>query len=165
MNFNDCHLKPLTEQAAAEISEWEWNKPYDVYHFKGRPNGYLWDRKTWGIEQFYLDGKGTAVGLVSCQFDQNQLWVGWAFSPELCGKGKGHLFIETCIREIRKIKNYKGKLYLRVAASDARAIKAYQKAGFVYFKTIPDEIAYSNHTEDFWIMTKDDISPSSVAQI
>lgn len=41
---------------------------------------------------------------------------------------------------------------LRVAAWNKRAILAYQKAGFVYVETIQDEIAYSNHMEDFWVM-------------
>ena len=41
---------------------------------------------------------------------------------------------------------------LRVAAWNQRAIRAYQKSGFSYVKTIQDEIAYSNHMEDFWVM-------------
>jgi RimJ/RimL family protein N-acetyltransferase len=39
-----------------------------------------------------------------------------------------------------------------LSAWNQRAIYAYQKAGFAYVKTIKDEIAYSNHMEDFWVM-------------
>lgn len=36
----------LTEEYALEISQWEYEFPYDVYNFKGRPNGYLLDKST-----------------------------------------------------------------------------------------------------------------------
>lgn len=60
-----------------------------------------------------------------------------------------------CTEEIKKRFNYEGSLYLRVAASNQRAVKAYQKAGFVYQKQIQDEVAYSNHIENFWVMRLD----------
>lgn len=152
MDFKTCFLQPLTEKTALEISQWEYEEPYRVYSFKGHRNGYLFDPKTWGTEQFALCQGEKVAGQVACQFDNSQLWVGWALSPEYCGKGNGHLFIIRCVQEIRKIKQYDGKIYLRVAASNKRAVKAYQKAGFVYYETIQDEIAYSNHIEDFWVM-------------
>jgi RimJ/RimL family protein N-acetyltransferase len=48
--------------------------------------------------------------------------------------------------------DYNGTIYLRVVAWNRRAIKAYEKAGFVYSETIQDEIAYTNNIEDFWVM-------------
>ena len=155
MDFKTCFLQPLTEKAALEINQWEYEEPYHAYSFKGHPNGYLFDSKTWGTDQFALCYGKSVIGQVACQFDKGQLWVGWSLSPEYCGKGNGHLFVKQCIQEIRKIKQYQDKIYLRVAASNTRAIKAYQKAGFVYSKTIQDEIAYSNHMEEFWIMICD----------
>ena len=154
MNFDNCSLQPMTEESVAEICQWEYEKPYDVYSFKGRPNGYLLDKRTWGVEQFVLCCDARLVGQVSCQFDNHKLWVGWSLSPALCGKSNGHLFVQKCVKEIRKIKDYKGNLFLRVAAFNERAIKAYQKAGFIYIKTIKDEIPYSNNMEDFWIMVE-----------
>ena len=53
------------------------------------------------------------------------------------------------------MKQYRNEIYLRVAVSNKRAVRAYQKAGFVYSETILDEIAYSGHMEDFWIMVKE----------
>ncbi len=155
MTFDNCTLQPLTEETAAEITQWEYPKPYNSYSLKGRPNGYLLDKKTWGTEQFSLCCNQTVVGQVACQFDNDQLWVGWSLAPVFCGNGNGCSFVEKCIEEIRRIKQYKGKIYLRVAAFNKRAIKAYQKAGFTYLKTIQDEIAYSNQVEDFWIMRRE----------
>lgn len=93
------------------------------------------------------------TGFVACQYDHNDLWVGWSLSPLYCGYGQGHLFIEKCIKEIRKNLSYDDTLFLRVVAWNKRAIQAYQKAGFVYKNTIKDGIAYTNIIEDFWVMT------------
>lgn len=72
--------------------------------------------------------------------------------PQLCGKGNGAAFVEKCVKELRYIKGHTGRMMLRVAAWNQRAIYAYQKAGFNYVETIQDEIVYSNHMEDFWVM-------------
>ena len=59
--------------AAMEISQWKYDKPYDAYNFKGNPHGYLLNKDTWGKEQFCLLGKGNIIGQVACQFDGNNL--------------------------------------------------------------------------------------------
>jgi len=150
--FNDSVLEPMNETAADLISGWGYSYPYDVYDFKGKKNGYLFNNAIWGIEQFCLIYKNEVIGQVACQYDNGNLWVGWALSPELCGKGNGTLFITRCIDELRRVKQFYGPLYLKVAAWNKRAIKAYQKAGFIYIETVVDEIAYTNNFEDFWVM-------------
>lgn len=154
MNIDNCILLPLSETTAMEISMWEYEKPYDIYSFKGRSNAYLMKKKTWGVEQFALCCENITIAQVACQFDNNSLWVGWSLSPKLCGKGNGFLYIKKMVQEIRKTINYTDTIYLRVAAKNKRAIKAYQKAGFQYKETIQDEVAYTNITEDFWVMTE-----------
>lgn len=150
--FHNCHWAALTEKTANEISLWEYGEPFTEYNFKGHPNGYLFDENIWGTEQFCLMDGGQIIGQVSCQFDHGDLWVGWALNPQYCGKGNGHLFIQKCVEEIRSVKRHTGPLYLRVAASNKRAIAAYQKAGFRHVQTIEDEIAYTNRSEQFWVM-------------
>ncbi|MBP3593154.1 MAG: GNAT family N-acetyltransferase [Lachnospiraceae bacterium] len=150
--FEKGILKPLTKETATEISNWEYESPYEAYSFKGHPSGWLMKESTWGIEQFCLIDGGTVFGHVSCQFDEANLWVGWSMAPILCGKGCGSEFIKQCVKEIRKVTGHTGRILLRVAAWNKRAIRAYQKAGFRYIETIEDEIAYSNHLEGFWVM-------------
>ena len=149
IDFTDCQMIPLTQDAALEIGQWEYEKPYDVYGFKEHPNGYLMDESTWGTEQFCLVDNDKIIGQVSCQFDGADLWVGWSMTPQVCGKGNGAAFVAKCVKELRHIKGHTGRIVLRVAAWNQRAIHAYQKAGFNYVETIQDEIAYSNHLEDF----------------
>ncbi len=71
---------------------------------------------------------------------------------ESCGKGNGGNFVNRSVKELREFTGHTGRILLRVAAWNQRAIRAYQKAGFSYVETIQDEIAYTNHTEDFWVM-------------
>ncbi|MCH5323873.1 MAG: GNAT family N-acetyltransferase [Eubacterium sp.] len=150
--FFGSKLIPMTEESVIEISKWEYEKPFDVYSFNGRANSYLMDKSIWGKELFCLSKENKVLGQVSCQFEGNDLWVGWSLAPELCGCGNGTAFVERCVEELKIIKNYTGKILLRVVAWNQRAIKAYQNAGFVYVETIQDEVAYSNHTEDFLVM-------------
>ena len=154
--FKESKLHALTEDFASIISQWEYDIPYDVYNFKGHPNGYQFDSSTWGTEQFCLYDENTVLGQVACQFDGDNLWIGWSLNPDLCGKGNGCEFISKCVLEIRKLKNFNGSILLRVSATNKRAIKAYQKAGFVHIQTIKDEIPYTKHIEDFWVMKLND---------
>ncbi|MGM9603455.1 MAG: GNAT family N-acetyltransferase [Faecousia sp.] len=146
-------LKPLTESTAGQIADWEYESPYHAYSFKGHHDDYLLDESIWGTEQFCLMDGDAVIAQVACQFESDDLWVGWSLAPELTGKGNGGVFVRKCVEEIRRIKQPTGRILLRVAAWNQRAIKAYQKAGFTYLETIQDEIAYSDKQEDFWVMT------------
>ena len=145
-------LQPLSGKAAAEMANWAYEVPYDAYSFKGDQDDYLLDESTWGTEQFCLMDGETVIGQVACQFESGDLWVGWSMNPAMVGKGYGGIFVRKCVEEIRRAKKHTGRLLLRVAAWNQRAIKAYQKAGFTYLETIQDEIAYSGKTEDLWVM-------------
>lgn len=151
-SFDSGVLKPLTKEIAEEISNWEYESPYAVYNFKGHPDDWLMDESTWGTEQFCLVDGETILGQVACQLDGKDLWVGWSMAPNFCGKGNGSDFVNRCVRELREFTGHTGRILLRVAAWNQRAIRAYQKAGFSYVETIQDEIAYTNHMEDFWVM-------------
>lgn len=152
INMAKGSLEPLTKETVAEISLWEYEAPYDAYSFKGHHDEYLLDASIWGVEQFCLACDGIVLGQVACQYEGDDLWVGWSMAPEFTGQGNGTSFVERCVQEIRRVKDHNGRILLRVSARNKRAIKAYQKAGFRYVETIQDEIAFSNHMEDFWVM-------------
>jgi len=145
-------LKPLNKKTVRIISAWRYDAPYEAYSFRGQDDLYLWDQSTWGTEQFCLVEGDVLFGQVACQYEGDDLWVGWSMAPQFCGKGNGALFVDRCVQELRRVKKHTGRILLRVAARNQRAIKAYHKAGFRYVETIQDEIAYSNHMEDFWVM-------------
>lgn len=152
VNISAALLVPLTGEIVREISQWEYEVPYDAYSFKGHHDEYLLDESIWGVEQFCLIYDGVILGQVACQYEGDNLWVGWSMAPEFTGKGRGAIFVNRCIQEIRRVKGYTGRILLRVSARNQRAISAYQKAGFRYVETIQDEIAFSDNLEDFWVM-------------
>ena len=152
INMAKGSLEPLTKEIVAKISGWEYEAPYEAYSFKGHHDEYLMDESIWGVEQFCLTYDGIVLGQVACQYEEDNLWVGWSMAPELTGQGNGAAFVTRCVQEIRRVKGYTGRLLLRVSARNKRAIKAYQKAGFRYVETIQDEIAFSDNMEDFWVM-------------
>ena len=145
-------LEPITKEIVAKISQWEYEVPYEAYNFKGHHDEYLLDETLWGVEQFCLTYDGIILGQVACQYEGDDLWVGWSMAPEMTGRRNGATFVERCVQEIRRVKGHTGRILLRVSARNQRAIKAYQKAGFRYVETIQDEIAFSNNMEDFWVM-------------
>ena len=151
--FENGRLVPLTQATAEEISGWVYESPYEAYSFKGTSDDWLLDTSTWGTEQFCLMDGETILGQVACQLDGADLWVGWSMAPHLCGKGNGDRFVQQCVQELLRFTGHTGQLLLRVTAWNRRAIRAYEKAGFQYVETIQDEIAYSNHMENFWVMS------------
>lgn len=151
--FENGRLVPLTHATAEEISGWVYESPYEAYSFKGTSDDWLLDTSTWGTEQFCLMDGETILGQVACQLDGADLWVGWSMAPHLCGKGNGDRFVQQCVQELLRFTGHTGQILLRVTAWNRRAIRAYEKAGFQYVETIQDEIAYSNHMEDFWVMS------------
>lgn len=157
INFESSKLSPLTKETVDEIAQWQYEAPYEAYSFKGHLDEYLLDESTWGTEQFCLVENGVLLGQVACQLEGCDLWVGWSMAPRLCGKGNGAAFVACCVKELCRAKEHAGRVLLRVSARNQRAIRAYQKAGFQYVETIQDEIAYSDHIEDFWVMA---LSPS-----
>ena len=152
INMAKGSLEPLTKEIVAKISGWEYEAPYEAYSFKGHHDEYLLDESIWGVEQFCLTYDGILLGQVACQYEGDDLWVGWSMVPELTGQGNGAAFVSRCVQEIRRVKGHTGRILLRVSARNKRAIKAYQKAGFQYVETIQDEIAFSDNMEDFWVM-------------
>ena len=152
INMAKGSLEPLTKETVVEMSKWEYEAPYDAYSFKGHHDEYLLDESMWDVEQFCLTYDRIVLGQVACQYEGDDLWVGWSMAPELTGQGNGAVFVKRCVQEIRRVKGHTGRILLRVSARNKRAIKAYQKAGFRYVETIQDEIAFSDHMEDFWVM-------------
>ena len=63
------------------------------------------DESTWGIEQFCLVGGGAILGQVSCQYEGDDLWVGWSMATQFCGKGNGAAFVGRCVEELCRVKD------------------------------------------------------------
>lgn len=151
MDFSKLKLIYLNNEILEEITLWKYEKPYDIYNLQ--QNEYLKDSGTWGVEQFVLEENNNIIAYVSCQMIDKDMWVGWSLRPELCGKGIGKDFVKKCIDELINIKNYKyNYIFLKVASWNARAIKVYEKLGFIKYDKL---VRLENNTyTEYLIMRK-----------
>ncbi|WP_346947845.1 GNAT family N-acetyltransferase [Clostridium sp.] len=114
------------------MCSWRYENPYNIYDLY--LNDYLGDRYSWGIEQFVLEENDNIIAYVSCQIIKEDMWVGWSLRPDLCGNRIGKDFVKKCINELIILKkHYKKDIFLKVISWNTRAIKAYEKSGFIYY--------------------------------
>lgn len=152
----------MTEAAARVISMWKYEAPYEEYSFKGDEqeleevlNGlhfpvYFTSQKASkdvmledshiisDPQGFIAWGPAAKLPVKLSHFiypDKNYIDLALGLSPENCGKGLGEKFVSTAVSFIRN--DWEGyKIRLSVAADNSRAIKTYEKCGFIAKKSI-----------------------------
>ncbi|MCM3786762.1 GNAT family N-acetyltransferase [Neobacillus mesonae] len=142
MEQNGCSFQAvgMSEEHAAEISTWQYDPPYNIY-------GWLpWDQmKALGIE--FGDPELRAAQYISVLNNENELCgfaqlfpltgvtrIGLGMKPELCGHGLGASFVQSIVKEAVS-RNAQNEIDLEVLTWNRRAIRTYEKAGFVIHDT------------------------------
>lgn len=130
------HVENMSLQQAKEIAEWKYPSPYDVYNFPA------WDAMEEGKWAITLPERRKQEFRIICYANEivayfrlfktqpdGKYFLGLGLLPEFCGKGKGADIVGQILAYTRqrKIK----ALYLEVRDFNKRAIRCYQKAGFV----------------------------------
>ncbi|MCH1959842.1 GNAT family N-acetyltransferase [Romboutsia hominis] len=153
ISFDNCRLVSLNNEILDHIFSWRYDKPYNVYDLY--LNDYLKNSDLWGVEQFALVENENIIAYVSCQVIKNDMWVGWALRPNLCGSGIGQEFVKKCIVELIALKkHYMKEIFLKVYSWNTRAIKVYKKVGFVHYDKF---IRVENGEDTEYIIMKMDI--------
>ncbi|MDE4086755.1 GNAT family N-acetyltransferase [Planococcus maritimus] len=130
----------MTEESARDILAWSYPYPYDFYNgevsdeslqelMDGSYRVVLEHGKLFG---FYCTGKGAQVpaGHESNAYPAGPVDIGLGMKPEKTGAGRGAAFVGFLLGEINK--RHPGQaLRLTVAQFNARAIRLYERAGFV----------------------------------
>lgn len=130
------HVEIMNLQQAKEISEWRYPSPYDVYNY---PAWNIMAENKWAItlperrkQEFrsicYAD-KVVAYFRLFEDHPGGKYFLGLGLLPTLCGTGKGAVIMEQILAYAKKV-NIK-QLYLEVRDFNTRAMRCYQKAGFV----------------------------------
>ncbi len=135
-------LHPMTEQEAQAVSEWRYPPPYDVYRWPAWAD-MLRDGREFADPDIRLaqylsvrDDHGRLVGYVQLFPLDRAIRIGIGLRPDLCDRGLGANVIRLSVREaVRRMPD--GEIDLEVEQWNKRAIRAYEKAGFV----ITDEYA------------------------
>jgi len=135
-NFGLFIVAPLTEQWAEQLCSWHYEPPYDFYSWKD------WDQMKRHGHEFgdplirslqysaVLDSSGNLAGFAQFFPLLGVTRIGLGMRPELCNQGLGYSFFQTIVQEARR-RAPDDELDLEVHAWNARAIRTYEKAGFV----------------------------------
>jgi ribosomal-protein-alanine N-acetyltransferase len=129
-------LAPMSEEDAREVSGWRYPAPYHVYK---------WPR--WDVMQArgreFADPAVRAAQYLTIRDNEDRLTgylqlfpldrvtrLGLGLHPDLCGRGLGHEVVRLAVEEACK-RRPGAEVDLEVETWNVRAVKAYQKAGFV----------------------------------
>lgn len=158
MHFN---INEMSENHAKEVSTWTYNEPFSIYDGDGSDEFIkeLMDGSYFSVADENNDLVGYYCFGVSAQVpagkqyqvydDVDFIDVGLGMRPDLCGKGNGYKFFINGLK-FAENKFSSKKFRLTVAAFNERALKLYEKIGFV--KTAKFERVHTDGNIPFIVM-------------
>ena len=147
-------IQPMDATHADIITRWHYEGQYHIYSMDGTYdellNGDYYILLCDGtLIGFYCYGKSARVPLHGYDYEDNGcLDMGLGLSPDLCGQGIGASFIKAGILFARDAFSLQC-VRLTVAGFNQRAIKVYERAGFL--KRV--ESTHKHNGRPFIIMT------------
>lgn len=127
-------FRPLAASEALAISRWHYEESYAFYDWRSDPDDLaeLLDPRNWpGRYYAVLDGRGALVGFFQFEQDDSRaIEVGLGLRPDLTGRGLGAAFVRAGLDCARR-RYAPERFTLRVATFNRRAIRVYERAGFV----------------------------------
>jgi len=135
---------PMNEKYANDIvSNWRYDDVYSFYDMAVDEDDLriFMDTKNWhSIIRAVLSDNDELVGWASFYTENDEFWLSLGLRPDLTGQGLGLEFVSECVRyAVSHYKPINDIIKLAVALFNQRAIKIYQRAGFIETKrTIRD---------------------------
>lgn len=133
-------IHSMTQQHARKICSWHYSSPYDIYNFdswsdmESRKSEFADPQIREQQYRSWLDSNQELVGFSQFFPMLNVTRIGLGLRPDLCSLGLGTEFTR-CIAEEAQIWQPHKAIDLEVYKWNERAIKAYQRAGFVITDT------------------------------
>ena len=136
------HWEQMTRQDAEEIAQWHYPAPYSFYDFAADPDDLeeLLDVDRWRPASHFVSRDEAKRLMAFAIFDvdvvDDALMLGLGIRPDRTGQGLGAAFV----REVLQLADSQcaGRaVHLAVAAFNKRAIRVYERVGFVpvrYFR-------------------------------
>jgi len=131
----------MTQAEAETIAEWSYEEPYDFYDWRADESDLaeLLDPARRGDGYFSAhDATGELIGFFGFGREGDVVGVGVGLRPDLTGRGLGLSFVEEGLAFARE-QFAPARFRLSVAAFNERAIKVYERAGFVVTRTFMHE--------------------------
>lgn len=131
----DFHIGPMSEEDGARICGWRYPPPYDKYRWPP------WDRMKAEEREFgdpeirerqyasVRDGGGELIGYAQFFPMEGVVRLGLGLRPDCCDLGWGPAFAAALAAEAAR-RAPGAEIDLEVESWNARAIRAYEKAGF-----------------------------------
>ncbi|WP_338541235.1 GNAT family N-acetyltransferase [Paenibacillus tundrae] len=130
------HVKPMEEEHAQQICSWQYDPPYNIYSW------LPWEQMKaleveFGDVQLRKDQYAVIFGENDeiCGFAQffplvGVTRIGLGMHPERCGHGQGVEFVSAIVQEAIR-RNPSNEIDLEVLTWNTRAIRVYEKVGFI----------------------------------
>ena len=126
----------MNERYANDIvSNWHYDGVYSFYDMAADEDDLriFIDTKNWqNITKAVLNENDELVGWASFYTENDEFWLSLGLRPDLTGQGLGEEFVSECVEyAISGYHLIKHTIKLAVALFNQRAIKVYQKTGFI----------------------------------
>lgn len=153
------HIEKMTVDYAEVISSWKYPNEYAIYSFSNdsetihelmTENYYACLDRGNKLIGYFCFGKAAQIPAVEDNvYDNNMLDIGLGLSPELCGQKAGRTFLISGMEYARA--NWGTAVFrLSVADFNIRAIKVYEKVGFI----TRNEVTHKRSGRKFRIMVR-----------
>jgi ribosomal-protein-alanine N-acetyltransferase len=133
MSVGPLRIEVMTQDDAETVAQWRYEPPYDFYDADAdhRDLAELLDPVRRG-DRYYTarDAAGEVIGFFGFGDAGEVVGVGVGLRPDLTGRGFGTSFLEAGLAFARE-RFAPRRFRLSVAAFNLRAIKVYERAGFV----------------------------------
>jgi ribosomal-protein-alanine N-acetyltransferase len=134
-------FEQMTQEEAEAIAAWRYEPPYDFYDARADEEdlGLLLSAERRAGRTFAVkDEAGGLVGFFTYGQEADVVVVGLGLRPDLTGRGLGAPFVTAGLGFARE-RFTPRQFRLSVATFNARAIKVYERVGFVRTRSFPHE--------------------------
>ena len=145
-------IKKMEQPEAVEIADrWKYNGEYAFYDMTADPEDYeeIVTPEKRGNRYFSVFDGDDLTGFFCVEQDGADVEIGLGLRPGLTGQGRGKAFQEEILRFVRENYSFE-KIKLDVVSFNQRAIKVYERAGFL--KTGTAKVSTNGGVYDFVLM-------------
>lgn len=137
------NFKPIDEEYANVVIKWKYEGAYTIYDIDHSDDDIEGIINSQNYDCFIaLDDAQNPLGFLECAFDDNnELEISNFLRPDLTGRGIGTDFVSACLEFAIDYYGYEGsQIKLFVESFNKRAIKVYERVGFVVVDELDDWI-------------------------
>jgi [ribosomal protein S18]-alanine N-acetyltransferase len=133
-------IRLMREEEAQRIATWRYEPPYSFYDADADAAdlALLLGRESREGRYFSAFSEDALIGFFDLKSDGDDVTIGLGLRPDLTGRGLGLPFVEAGMAFARE-QFAPSRFRLSVATFNERAIRVYERAGFVPLRTFDHE--------------------------